>query len=497
MDSHLDFNLETLGTLRTKLRSKELHPLELLEALENRVQTTEPVIQGYLRRDLEKARLAAAQSPIDLPLGGIPIAIKDNINEAGEHCTCGSRFLASYLSPYDATVIQRLKAAGAYTYGRTNMDEFAMGSSTEHSAFQITRNPWDPERIPGGSSGGSAAVVGARSAVAALGSDTGGSIRQPAALCGCVGMKPSYGMVSRYGLVAFASSLDQIGTFTRTVQDSALLLQVIAGYDPKENTSLRLPTPDFSAQIGHPVKGLRLGVPKEYFGEGIDPEVRATVGRAMDWMAAEGAELVEISLPHTEYAIAVYYIIATAEASSNLARFDGVRYGHRSDVATDMPSVYFQSREEGFGPEVKRRIILGTYVLSSGFYGAYYQRAQKVRQLMKQDFDHAFKTCDLILSPTSPTPAFKFGERLDNPLQMYLADVFTIAANAAGICGLSLPCGFTRSGLPVGLQLMGPSLGEPVMFRAAHAYEQGHDWWKKVPAIGGARGENLTSTGSK
>ncbi|MEM1156706.1 MAG: Asp-tRNA(Asn)/Glu-tRNA(Gln) amidotransferase subunit GatA [Verrucomicrobiota bacterium] len=479
----MDITTETIRSLKEKYAAEDISPAEVLDALEARIKSTEPTVQGYLRRDLGKARRKALDADTSLPLGGIPIAIKDNINEDGEYCTCASKYLENYLSPYNATVIDRLHAAGAFTYGRTNMDEFAMGSSTEYSAFQTTRNPWDQTRIPGGSSGGSAAVVGARSAIAALGSDTGGSIRQPAALCGCVGMKPSYGMVSRFGLVAFASSLDQIGSFTRTVEDNAMVLQAIAGYDPMDNTSNRRDVPDLCADIGKDIKGLRIGVPKEYFGKGIDPAVAAKVKSAIDWYQNEGAEVVDISLPHTEHAIAVYYIIATAEASSNLARFDGVRYGYRSSEAKDAMSTYFLSREEGFGAEVKRRIILGTYVLSSGYYDAYYNRAQKVRALMKQDFDRAFEQCDLVVTPTSPTVAFKSGEKLDDPLQMYLADVFTIAANAAGICGISLPCGFNSEDLPVGLQLMGPAYGEATMYQAAHAYEQAHDWWKTVPSI--------------
>ncbi|MEM6885085.1 MAG: Asp-tRNA(Asn)/Glu-tRNA(Gln) amidotransferase subunit GatA [Verrucomicrobiota bacterium] len=479
----MDITTETISSLKRKYAAGEASPSDVLDALEARIESTEPKVLGYLRRNLEKAREQASVSDTSLPLGGIPIAVKDNINEDGEICTCASTYLENYLSPYNATVIDRLQAAGAFTYGRTNMDEFAMGSSTEHSAFQKTNNPWDVSRIPGGSSGGSAAVVGARSAIAALGSDTGGSIRQPAALCGCVGMKPSYGMVSRYGLVAFASSLDQIGTFTRNVEDSALILQAIAGYDPMENTSKQQEVPDLCAHIGKDVKGLRIAVPKEYFGAGIDAEVAQKVKAAIDWYQNEGAEIVEISLPHTEHAIAVYYIIATAEASSNLARFDGVRYGHRSSEAKDAISTYHLSREEGFGAEVKRRIILGTYVLSSGYYDAYYNRAQKVRALMKQDFEKAFEKCDLVLTPTSPTAAFKAGEKLDDPLQMYLADVYTIAANAAGICGISLPCGFNSENLPVGLQLMGPAYGEPTMYQAAYAYEQAHGWSQQVPSI--------------
>jgi aspartyl-tRNA(Asn)/glutamyl-tRNA(Gln) amidotransferase subunit A len=362
-----------------------------------------------------------------------------------------------------------------------------MGSSTENSAFGRTRNPWDTARVPGGSSGGSAAVVAADEAFAALGSDTGGSIRQPAALCGCVGLKPTYGRVSRFGLVAFASSLDQIGPFTKTVRDAALLLNVISGRDPQDSTSLAEPVPDYTATLGRDVKGLRIGLPREYFIDGVDPQVNAAVRAAIKHYESLGAEIVEVSLPHTEYAVGVYYIVATAEASANLARFDGVRYGHRSGTATNLLEQYGMTREEGFGPEVKRRIILGTYVLSSGYYDAYYLRAQKVRTLIRDDFTKAFEKCDVIVAPTSPEPAFKAGDRSDDPLKMYLADIFTIAGNLAGICGLSIPCGFAQAdgrSLPIGLQLLAKSFDEARLLQVAHAYEQSTEWHKARPVIG-------------
>lgn len=464
----------TIAGARRMLQAGELSPVELIDAVNAAIEKTDPAIGGYLSRDYERARATAEQADTSLPLGGVPIAIKDVINVRGEACTCASRILEGYTAPYDATVITKLRAAGAIPFGRTNMDEFAMGSSTENSSVKITRNPRDPERIPGGSSGGSAAVVAAGEALASLGSDTGGSIRQPAALCGCVGLKPSYGRVSRYGLVAFASSLDQIGPFTHTVEDAALLLQAIAGHDPHDSTSLDVPVPDYSADLGAGVKGLKLGVPKEYFVEGLDPQVEARVREAIEVYRGLGAEIVEVSLPHTKYAVADYYIIATAEASANLARFDGVRYGRRAASPRDLADHYGRTRGEGFGKEVKRRIILGTYVLSSGYYDAYYLRAQKVRTLIRRDFGEAFQKVDGILSPTSPVPAFKIGERMADPLQMYLADIFTIAANLAGICGISVPCGHAELGgkqLPVGLQVMAPAFEEARLLRIARAYE--------------------------
>lgn len=475
-----------ISELQARLRAKEVTPTEALESLEQRIASIDSSVNGYLSRDLEKARAAAQNADVSLPLGGVPIAIKDVINSQGEPCTCGSRMLRSYRSPYDATVIQKLKNAGAIPFGRTNMDEFAMGSSTENSSVVATSNPWDLTRVPGGSSGGSAAVVAADEAFASLGSDTGGSIRQPAALCGCVGLKPTYGRVSRFGLVAFASSLDQIGPFTKTVRDSALVLNAISGHDPMDSTSLSEPVPDYTQLLGRDLKGVRLGMPKEYFIEGIDPQVDKAVRDAIRQYESLGAEIVEVSLPNTSHAVGVYYIIATAEASSNLARFEGVRYGHRAENPANLLDHYGRSREEGFGPEVKRRIILGTYVLSSGYYDAYYLRAQKVRTLIRRDFTQAFEKVDAIICPTSPEPAWKIGERSDDPLRMYLADIFTIACNLAGNCGISLPCGFSNvegKQLPVGLQLLGKPLDEANLLKIAHAYEQSTDWHKARPGI--------------
>ena len=464
----------TIAKARRMIQAGELSPVQLVDAVNASIEKTDPQVGGYLSRDYQRARAAAEKTDTSLPLGGIPVAIKDVINVEGEPCGCASKILTGYTAPYDATVIKKLRAAGAIPFGRTNMDEFAMGSSTENSAIQITRNPRDPDRIPGGSSGGSAAVVAADEALASLGTDTGGSIRQPAALCGCVGLKPSYGRVSRYGLVAFASSLDQIGPFTHTVEDAALVLQAVAGHDPMDSTSLDVPVPDYSAQLNDGVKGMKLGVPKEYFVEGMDPQVEKRVREAIEVYRGLGAEIVEVSLPHTKYAVSDYYIIATAEASANLARFDGVRYGKRAEAPRDLADHYGRTRGEGFGKEVKRRIILGTYVLSSGYYDAYYLRAQKVRTLIRRDFEEAFKKVDGLLSPTSPVPAFKIGERMSDPLQMYLADIFTIAANLAGICGISIPCGDAEADgrrLPVGLQIMAPAFEEARLLRIARAYE--------------------------
>lgn len=472
--------------LQQKLRAKEVSPLEALTALDSRIAAVDPKIQGYLSRDLELAKKQAETADVNLPLGGVPIAIKDVINVNGEPCTAASQILRGYRSNYDATVIQKLRAAGAIPFGRTNLDEFAMGSSTENSSYQKTLNPWDTTRIPGGSSGGSAAVVAADEAFAALGSDTGGSIRQPAALCGCVGLKPTYGRVSRFGLIAFASSLDQIGPFTKTVRDAGLVLNAISGRDPQDSTSLDEPVPDYTAKLGQDLKGIKLGLPKEYFIEGIDPQVEQAVRKAIKHYESLGAEIVEVSLPHTEHAVGVYYIVATAEASANLARFDGVRYGHRAENVSNLLEHYGKSREEGFGPEVKRRIILGTYVLSSGYYDAYYLRAQKVRTLIRNDFTKVFEKVDAIISPTSPEAAFKVGDRSDDPLKMYLADIFTIATNLAGICGISLPCGFAElegKKLPVGLQLIGKPFQEAQLLQIAHAYEQSTDWHKARPEL--------------
>lgn len=470
----------SISDLQAGFRSGAFTPVDLIRALEEHIVAVEPVIGAFLERDFEAALQAATSADVSLPLGGIPIGIKDVINVNGQPCTCASKILEPYRAPYDATVIKRLREAGAIPYGRLNMDEFAMGSSTENSSRQITRNPWDPSRIPGGSSGGSAASVAACEVPASLGSDTGGSIRQPAALCGCVGLKPSYGRVSRYGLVAFASSLDQIGPFARKTKDCASLLNVIAGRDARDSTSLDLPVEDFASRLGRQdLRGIRLGLPKEYFVDGMDPRVKQTVEAAIKRCEELGAEIVELSLPHTEFAVSVYYIIATAEASANLSRFDGVRYGRRAENPKDLLDLYERSRAEGFGSEVKRRIILGTYVLSSGYYDAYYLRAQKVRTLIRRDFHEAFEKVDALICPTSPDLAFPIGERTNDPLKMYLADIFTIAANLAGICGISIPCGFVEEGgkkLPVGLQFLGKSLDEARLLEIADAYETCEPW---------------------
>ncbi|KAB2642094.1 MAG: Asp-tRNA(Asn)/Glu-tRNA(Gln) amidotransferase subunit GatA [Verrucomicrobia bacterium] len=466
----------TISSLRQQLLAGQTTPVAILEQLAAAIAGRDGRTGAYLSHNLESARAEAAHADLTLPLGGIPLAIKDNINVLGQPCTCGSRFLAeNYRSPYDATVIRKLREAGAIPFGRMNLDEFAMGSSSENSALQTTRNPHDFERIPGGSSGGSAAAVADLTAVAALGSDTGGSIRQPASHCGVVGLKPSYGRVSRYGLVAFASSLDQVGPLTRSVEDAARILQVIAGPDPLDSTCLEAAVPDYLSGLNDGVKGLRLGLPREYFGEGIAPGVRRQVEAAVQALAAQGAEVVDISLPHTEYAVATYYVLATAEASSNLSRFDGIRYGHRAANPADIPDLYQRSREDGFGPEVKRRILLGTYVLSSGYYDAYYSRAQKVRTLIRRDFEAAFTRVDAILSPVAPSPARKLGGSAINPLDEYLSDIFTLAPNLAGICAISVPCGVTAfdgaAALPVGLQILGPHLGEAMLLRIARAAE--------------------------
>jgi len=460
------------------LRKRAFSSVELTRSVLDAIGAKDGELNAYLSVDAEGALRQAAEADAaraagaDGALLGVPVAVKDLINVDGQPCTCASKILEGYTSAYDATVSARLRAAGAVFAGRTNMDEFAMGSSTEGSAFKVTRNPHDVTRVPGGSSGGSAAAVAGGEALAALGTDTGGSIRQPAAFCGCVGLKPSYGRVSRYGVTAYASSLDQVGPMTRTVEDAAVLLQALAGRDPRDGTTLDVPVPDYRAALKGGLKGLRIGLPKEYYIEGTDPEVMACVRRAVDACAAAGAEVVEVSLPHTEYAIAVYYIVATAEASANLARFDGVRYGHRTASPESVFELYAKSRAEGFGTEVKRRIILGTYVLSSGYYDAYYGRAQKVRTLIRRDYAEAFKRCDVMMTPVAPTAAYRIGEACDDPLKMYLGDIFTVPANLAGLCGLSVPCGRTAAGLPVGLQVLGPAFGEETVLRAAYAYER-------------------------
>jgi len=476
----------SVADLQALLRTGEISASEVLDSLRERIALTDPTIDAYLSFDLDAAAEEAKKTDVTLPLGGVPIAIKDIINVAGQPCTCGSKILRSYRAPYDATIVRKLRAAGAIPFGKTNMDEFAMGSSTENSGFKPTRNPWDTSRVPGGSSGGSAAAVAADEAFAALGTDTGGSIRQPAALSGVVGLKPTYGRLSRFGIVAFASSLDQAGPITKTVRDSALLMNALAGHDPLDSTSLSADVPDYTATLGRELRQLRIGVPREYWIEGLDPEVKSATEAALKQLESLGAEIVEVSLPHTEYAVAVYYIIATAEASANLARFDGIRYGYAAKGTRDLQDYYNRTRAEGFGAEVKRRIILGTYVLSSGYYDAYYLRAQKIRELIKHDFAEAFAKVDLLVSPTSPGPAFLLGERTDDPLRMYLADIFTIAANLAGICAISVPCGFARvkgKQLPIGLQLLGQPLDEIRILQAAYAYEQSTAWHKANPIL--------------
>lgn len=465
----MSFSQTTIRQLQDSLRKREVSALEIVDQMLADVSQRDGSTGAFLSIDADLIRQQAAQADTSLPLGGIPIAIKDNINALGEPCTCGSKFLSeNYRAPYDAGVIKSLRAAGAILFGRTNMDEFAMGSATENSALKVTHNPAAPGHIPGGSSGGSAAAVAAGFVPAALGSDTGGSIRQPASHCGIVGLKPTYGRVSRYGVVAFASSLDQVGPMTRTVEDAALVLQAIAGHDGLDSTSANVAVDDYISGLQQGVKGLRLGVPKEYFAEGLHPAVREAISHALAKLEAAGATLVDISLPHTEHAVATYYIIAPAEASSNLSRFDGVRYGHRTAQPADILSLYQQSREEGFGSEVKRRILLGTYVLSSGYYDAYYNKAQKVRTLICRDFSQAFEKVDVILSPVAPSPARKLGE-CSNPIEDFLADVCTIPVNLAGLPAMSVP--LPVAGLPIGLQVIAPHWHEARMLRVAQAVE--------------------------
>ncbi|GAB4572774.1 MAG: Asp-tRNA(Asn)/Glu-tRNA(Gln) amidotransferase subunit GatA [Anaerolineae bacterium] len=479
----------TLTEALAQLNEGTLTAVALTRAFLDRIRQLDPQIRAFLTVTEEQAlaqaeaadrRRAAGDSA---PLLGIPLAIKDVLTTRDIPTTAGSRILEGFKPPYTATSVQRLLDAGAILLGKTNTDEFAMGSSTENSGYFTTHNPWDLSRVPGGSSGGSAAAVAARMAPAALGTDTGGSVRQPAALCGVVALKPSYGRVSRYGLIAYASSLDQVGPFARTVEDAALLLGVMAGHDPRDSTSMPLAVPNYTAALRHTdLRGLRVGLPREYFTEGIQPEVEAAVREAVAQLAALGAEIREISLPHTRYGLPVYYLVATAECSANLARFDGVRYGPRIDTG-DMWETYRQTRGQLFGPEVKRRIMLGTYALSAGYYEAYYGHAQKVRTLIRADFDAAFEQVDVIATPTAPTTAFKIGEKADDPLQMYLSDVYTVTANLAGIPGLSLPCGFDGDGLPIGLQLLGPAFEEARLLRVGHAYQQVTDWHQRAPAL--------------
>jgi aspartyl-tRNA(Asn)/glutamyl-tRNA(Gln) amidotransferase subunit A len=480
---------QPIAALAAQLESRRISAVELTQAVIARTKAVDPVVRAFNSADEADALAQAAASDARRAAGqargaldGIPVGLKDVIAVAGQPLTASSRMLENFISPYDATVTTRLKQAGAVLWGRLNCDEFAMGSSTENSAFHPTSNPWDPSRVPGGSSGGSAAALAAGEAIATLGSDTGGSIRQPAALCGVVGLKPSYGLISRYGLIAYASSLDQIGPMTRTVEDTAIVLGAIAGHDERDSTSYRAAIPDYRAELASRRGPWRLGIPKEYFGEGLDPEIGAAVEQAIAHYRTLGCEIREVSLPHTAYCLDTYYIIATAEASSNLARYDGIRYGHRSKQAKDIVDLYFQSRAEGFGAEVKRRIILGTYVLSSGYYDAYYLRAQKVRTLIRQDFLNAYREVDALITPTSPIPAFKLGEKSD-PLAMYLCDIYTIGVNLAGLPAVSVPCGFTRAQLPIGLQLIGQPFQEANLLAIAQAYERGHDWKSCHPSL--------------
>ncbi len=481
-------NRLTISEVTAQLSRRETSAREVTQACLDQIQRVDGQVKAFLSYNAEDALAQAAAvdaaiangaNPTDKPLLGVPIALKDVLSVKGQPLGCASKILDGFTSVYDATVVEKLKAAGAIVFGRLNMDEFAMGSSTENSAYFTTRNPWDTERIPGGSSGGSAASVAADECIASLGSDTGGSIRQPAALCGCVGLKPTYGRVSRYGLVAFASSLDQIGPFTKDVRDAATLLEVISGHDLRDSTSIPQPVPHYRSALSGDIKGLKIGLAKEYMVGGLDPEVKASVDAAVKQLESMGAEVVEVSLPHTEYAVATYYIVATAEASANLARFDGIRYSKRVD-GINPAELYKNTRGAGFGPEVKRRVILGTYVLSSGYYDAFYLRAQKVRTLIRQDFDKAFEKVDVIVTPTTPTAAFKAAEKAADPLQMYLSDIFTISCNLAGNCGISLPCGFTKEPkLPIGLQMLGKPFGEETLLRIAHAYEQATGWHKE------------------
>lgn len=481
----------SVAEVRKLLDKKDLSAADIVHSLYKRIDAVEDKVRAFVTITKDKAleMAAEAQKKIDMEgkqcsslICGIPLAIKDNMCTKGIPTTCSSKILSHFIPPYNSTVTARLKKHGYVLLGKTNMDEFAMGSSTENSGSHITRNPWDIERIPGGSSGGSAAAVAADECIAALGSDTGGSIRQPAAFCGVVGMKPTYGRVSRYGLVAFASSLDQIGPITKNVRDSALLLNIISGHDPFDSTSAPVPVPDFTALLGMDIKGLKIGIPQEYFIEGIDPEVNTSVKEAIKKLESLGAVPVEVSLPHTEYAIATYYILATSEASSNLARYDGVKYGLRAE-GKHLMDMYMNTRSQGFGPEVKRRIMLGTYALSSGYYEAYYKKAQQVRTLIKKDFENAFEKADIIVTPTSPTAAFKVREKMSDPLQMYLSDIFTISVNLAGVPAISIPCGFTSNNLPIGLQMIGRHFDEESILKIAYAYEQSTDWHRRKPGL--------------
>ena len=479
----------TLAELRTRLDNREMTAREVTESYLQRIAATNPAINTFITRcsdtalaEAENADQAIASGDIS-PLTGLPIAVKDVFSTEGIRTTCASKILENYTPPYNATAIARIKEQKAVIVGKLNMDEFAMGSSNENSAFGPVCNPWDRKHVPGGSSGGSAASIAARQAAAALGTDTGGSIRQPASHCSVVGLKPTYGRVSRYGVVAYASSLDQVGPVTRDVRDSALLLQAVAGYDPADSTSVNTPVPDYQAGLTGNLKGLKIGLPKEYFVDGLDEDVRSALEQAVSTYRDLGAEIIDVSLPHTDYAVACYYLVATAEASSNLARYDGVRYGLRAEHAENLIDMYMQSRAQGFGTEVKRRIMLGTYALSSGYYDAYYLKAQKVRTLIRQDFLDAFAQVDTILTPVAPTPAFALGEKTSDPLQMYLSDIYTIPVNLAGTCAMSLPCGFSSAGLPIGMQLIGKPFDEATILRTGYAFEQATEWHKKKAEI--------------
>ncbi|MEJ5329493.1 MAG: Asp-tRNA(Asn)/Glu-tRNA(Gln) amidotransferase subunit GatA [Desulfobaccales bacterium] len=478
----------SLTDLSRWLQAGEVSAPEVTEAFLARIDKVDAGIRAYLTVDADGAREQAKAAQDRLargeagPLTGIPVALKDILATRGLRTTCASRMLANFVPPYDATVVARLREAGAVFLGKVNLDEFAMGSSTETSAFGPTHNPWQRERTPGGSSGGSAAAVAADLCTASLGSDTGGSIRQPASHCGVVGLKPTYGRVSRFGLIAYASSLDQIGPITKEVRDAAVLLGAIAGHDPRDSTAMRAPVPDYPAVLGREIKGLTIGVPREYLGEGVDPEVKEAVTRALCTLEGLGARLLEVSLPHTAYAVAAYYLIATAEASSNLARYDGVKYGFRA-AGKNLLETYLETRTQGFGPEVRRRIMLGTYALSAGYYEAYYRKASQVRALIRRDFDAAFASCDVLAGPVAPTPAFRLGEKLADPLTMYLSDIFTIPVNLAGLPAISVPCGFSHEGLPIGLQILGPPLGEEVVLQTAYAFEQATEFHRQKPPL--------------
>lgn len=479
----------TLHDAGEKLRTGEISSVALTEAVFDRIAHTDDALHAYLTLDRDRAIASARcaderlkQGDNASPLLGIPIALKDNFLTRALRTTCASKILGDFMPPYDATTVSKLRDAGAVITGKTNLDEFAMGSSTENSAFFPARNPWDPSRIPGGSSGGSAAAVAADQCVAALGTDTGGSIRQPAACCGVVGLKPTYGRVSRYGIIAFASSMDQVGPITKDVRDCAILLECIAGHDPADSTSTNRPVPHYINGLTGDLRGLRIGHSAEFFVGGMQPKVASAVNDAILKLRNGGAKIEDIMLPHTEFAVAVYYIVATAEASSNLARYDGMRFGYRAD-AKDLGETYMLTRDEGFGAEVKRRIMLGTYVLSGGYYDAYYLKAQQVRTLIKRDFDEAFKHCDVIVTPTAPTTAFKIGEKTQDPLQMYLSDIYTISANLAGLPAISLPCGFDDQGMPIGLQIIGKPFDEATILRVAHHYEQATEWHKRKPRM--------------